>query len=170
VLLIEDDASYSGWVASLLEEHGYRVTLAPDGFEGIEACSAERFDAILLDILLPGLDGWETLRAIRRHGRNRDTPVVVVSITRPGEAAADYPIQDFLTKPVSGERLLRSLEEVRRGDARADEILVLDTDGEAAAGIEHALRANGYTPVRIPAAHEPPDTERPTQHADAAAN
>jgi PAS domain S-box-containing protein len=150
VLVIEDDPSYSGWVASFLEEHGYRVTLARDGFEGIENCSAARFDAILLDILLPGLDGWETLRAIRRHGLNRDTPVIVVSITRPADAAADYPIQDFLTKPVNGESLLRSLAEVRRGDGRSNEILVLDAAPDAIAGIECALRANGYRPVRTP--------------------
>jgi signal transduction histidine kinase/ActR/RegA family two-component response regulator len=153
VLLIEDDPSSSGWVTSFLEEHGYCVTLAADGFEGIEYCSAERFDAILLDILLPGLDGWETLRAIRRHGLNRDTPVVVVSITRPRDAVPDYPIQDFLSKPVDGERLLRSLDEARRGDAGCDEILVLDTEGEAVAGIERAVRANGYRPVRTPAHH-----------------
>jgi CheY-like chemotaxis protein len=154
LLLIEDDPSASGWVISYLEKHGYRVTLAADGFEGIEHCSAERFDAILLDILLPGLDGWETLRAIRRHGLNRDTPVVVVSITRPRDAVADYPIQDFLTKPVDGERLLRSLDEVRRGAATSDEILVLDTEGEAVAGIERAVRENGYRPVRTPAQRE----------------
>jgi PAS domain S-box-containing protein len=150
VLLVEDDPSYSGWVTTFLEEHGYRVTLAQDGFEGIENCSMERFDAILLDILLPGLDGWETLRAIRRHGLNRDTPVVVVSITRPTDAVADYPIQDFLTKPVNGAGLLRSLGEVRRSHATSDEILVLDTDAEAVSGIERALRANGYRPVRTP--------------------
>jgi PAS domain S-box-containing protein len=169
VLLIEDDASHSGWVTSFLEDHGYRVTLAADGFDGIENCSEKRFDAILLDILLPGLDGWETLRAIRRHGRNRDTPVVVVSIARPGDAAADYPVQDFLTKPVSGESLLRSLEEVRRSNAPSDEILVLDTNGETAAGIEHALRANGYRPVRIPAVHKPVGAQGPSERANATA-
>jgi PAS domain S-box-containing protein len=157
VLVIEDDPSYSGWVTSFLEEHGYRVTLAQDGFEGIEQCGAERFDAILLDILLPGLDGWETLRAIRRHGLNRDTPVIVVSITRPSDATADYPIQDFLTKPVNGESLLRSLEEVPRGDGRSDEILVLDTDPASIPGIECALRANGYRAVRTPLQRDLPD-------------
>ena len=169
VLLIEDDPSYSGWVTQFLEQHGYRVTLAPDGFEGIENCSTERFDAILLDILLPGLDGWETLRAIRRHGLNRDTPVVVVSITRPTEAAADYPIQDFLTKPVNGDSLLRSLEELRRGNGRSDEILVLDTDGDATAGIEPALRANGYRPVRTSTCREISTTHNSSARAGAAA-
>ncbi len=167
LLLIEDDPSYSGWVTPFLEEHGYRVKLAQDGFEGIENCDAERFDAILLDILLPGLDGWETLRAIRRHGLNRDTPVVVVSITRPTDAAADYPIQDFLTKPVNAQSLLRSLEEVRRRSARADEILVLDTDGDATAGIENALRANGYRPVRTPVQYPASGTQGSSERADA---
>jgi CheY-like chemotaxis protein len=117
VLLIEDDPSHSAWVTNLLEEHGYGVQLAPDGFEAIDLCSVQRFDAILLDILLPGLDGWETLRAIRRHGLNRDAPVVVVSITRPADAVSDYPVHDFLTKPVDRETLLRSLEAVRHASA-----------------------------------------------------
>jgi CheY-like chemotaxis protein len=124
------------------------VKLATDGFEGIEHCNAERFDAILLDILLPGLDGWETLRAIRRHGLNRDTPAVVVSIIRPADAAADHSIQDFLTKPVKGETLLRSVERVRRGNRRRDEVLVVDTDDDTMAGVERAARANGYGSVR----------------------
>jgi CheY-like chemotaxis protein len=113
ILLIDDDPAYRGWAARFLHENDFRVTVACDGFEAIEAGNTMRFDTILLDILLPGLDGWETLRAIRRHGLNRETPVIVVSITRPAEAFNADQTQDFLGKPVDGAALLKALEAVR---------------------------------------------------------
>src|ERR1700731_3403739 len=101
VLVVEDEVRLGGNVArSLRERGGYRVDVATDGQEGLFLVESNAYDAVLLDLMLPKLDGMELLRRIRQSGQH--TPVLVLTAREDKEsvvallnAAAD----DYLTKP-----------------------------------------------------------------------
>ncbi|WP_231701488.1 response regulator transcription factor [Halopseudomonas xinjiangensis] len=105
ILAIEDDPVLGEHLKGALEARGFRVTLANEGGSGLALASTQRYDLILLDVLLPGLDGMEVLRRLRR---SRQTPVLMMSAL--GEAS--HRIQgfedgadDYLPKPFSLDEL-----------------------------------------------------------------
>lgn len=85
ILCIDDDRLVLGVCASALEACGYRVVMATHGMAGIEAAKKGRPDLILLDILMPGMDGLEVCRQLRADADFRDTPIILLTAsTDPG--------------------------------------------------------------------------------------
>jgi two-component system response regulator RstA len=106
VLLVEDDHRLATLTREYLERHGLVVTLAADGTRGLELALRQRFDVVLLDIMLPGLDGLEVCRRLREHS---DVPVLM--ITARGEEAdrvlgLEIGADDYVPKPFSPRELL----------------------------------------------------------------
>jgi DNA-binding response OmpR family regulator len=115
ILLIEDEAALCAALVPLLEDAGYRVRLAADGPSGLERALGEPFDLVLLDIMLPGLDGFALCRELRRRGR--DLPVLMLT----ARAAVDERVRgldcgadDYLVKPFSGTELLARIRALLR--------------------------------------------------------
>jgi two-component system copper resistance phosphate regulon response regulator CusR len=115
VLVIEDDPTVGHFVQRGLEEHRYNVDLVADGQEGLERASQAGYDAIVLDLRLPGMPGVEVLRTLRDRGI--DTPVLVLT----AQDAVDSKVQalrsgadDYVTKPFALEELLARLEALGR--------------------------------------------------------
>jgi DNA-binding response OmpR family regulator len=128
VLIVEDEPRLAENIArSLRESAGYAVDVAPDGEEGLFFAQSNVYDAVLLDLMLPKLDGMRVLAAIRRAGQH--TPVLVLtardekaSIVALLNAGAD----DYLTKPFDlGELLARVKALIRRGKGQSLPILSL---------------------------------------------
>lgn len=115
VLVIEDDATLSGFVAKGLREAGYAVETTRDGEEGLGFALAERYDAAVVDIMLPGRDGLSLIEELRRH--RVTTPVLILSARRSVDdrvrglqAGGD----DYLTKPFAFAELLARLQALVR--------------------------------------------------------
>lgn len=79
ILLVEDDPFLAGMYVTKLELEGYGVTLATDGKAGLEAAQREKPDCILLDILLPKMDGFEVLEALKADQATANIPVVLMT-------------------------------------------------------------------------------------------
>jgi signal transduction histidine kinase/CheY-like chemotaxis protein len=111
VLVVEDEAKQRAWLGRALTEAGYSIDVAATGAEALKRCRERAYDAIMLDLLLPDMTGWDLLRAIRGGGPSHETPVIVLTVvaekTGPGLA-----VQDFLIKPVQPGDLLASLARV----------------------------------------------------------
>jgi two-component system OmpR family response regulator len=126
ILVIEDDPGGAGFVVGGLREAGHTVDHATDGNAGLELAGAGRFDALIVDRMLPGLDGLSILRTLRAAGD--DTPALVLSAL--GEvddkvkglrAGAD----DYLGKPFAFAELLARLDAITRRPAREGEVTEL---------------------------------------------
>ena len=108
ILVVDDNADMRAYVTHLLAEV-YDVHTAPDGAEAIEAARRLRPALILTDAMMPGLDGFGLLRAIRNHPELRDTPVIMLS-ARAGEEARveglDAGADDYLVKPFTAREML----------------------------------------------------------------
>jgi|GEM_PF-547215 len=109
----------------LLEPHGCRLTLVENGAQAVETASRERFDAILMDMQMPVMDGVEASRRIRLQGPNRDTPVVALTANAmDGHRAAwdAVGVHAFLTKPINPALLAEALSQAcASSDGRADD-------------------------------------------------
>ncbi len=109
VLVVEDEQNIRDLVCLHLGLEGYECVPVGDGKEAITAASEKPFDLIILDLMLPGIDGVSITRAIRRHGPNRDAPILMLTARRE-EAdkvmGLDSGADDYLTKPFGVRELV----------------------------------------------------------------
>ncbi|HHY49269.1 MAG TPA: response regulator, partial [Alphaproteobacteria bacterium] len=107
ILIVEDEPKTGDYLRQGLGEAGYTVDLARDGLEGLHRARSEEYDLVVLDVMMPGLDGWHVLREIRRSGRQM--PVLFLTArdqvddrVKGLELGAD----DYLVKPFAFSELL----------------------------------------------------------------
>jgi DNA-binding response OmpR family regulator len=120
VLVVDDDLTVSDVVRRYLERAGFAVTLAADGLAGLRAYQAERPDLVVLDLMLPGLDGLEVCRRLR----SRPDEVPIVMLTALGEEAdrvlgLQLGADDYVTKPFSPRELVLRVQSVLRRTGRS---------------------------------------------------
>lgn len=145
VLVVEDENKIARWVRSYFEQAGFAVLLASDGPTGLTLAQAEQPDLIILDLNLPGMDGLELCRAIRRHHNRAVANVPIIMLTaRVDEAdrltGLDWGADDYVTKPFSPKELVARARAIFRrlerdtGPSRVlkDGELVVDVAAHAA--------------------------------------
>jgi len=121
VLIVEDDPNIRELLQLYLEKDGYAVTLASDGGQGLAKFRAIKPNLVLLDVMMPVMDGWAVCKAIRAEG---DTPVIM--LTAKGEtddkvAGLKAGADDYITKPFEMKELLARIEAVLRRTDRGIE-------------------------------------------------
>ena len=109
LLLIDDEPDFIAMIQMRLEANDYEVVTANDGMSGLATADQERPNLILLDVMMPGMDGFETLRKLRRQEGTKQTPVIM--LTARGESRAIFKAQglgvtDYLIKPCDSKELL----------------------------------------------------------------
>jgi len=128
ILIVEDEKKMAAVLKKGLEAENHRVTLANDGRAGLELGSTSEFDVVVLDLMLPLIDGFEVARRLRKNGNH--TPILMLTardavpdIVKGLDIGAD----DYLTKPFSFEVFLARLRSVaRRGSAPRPTVLQVD--------------------------------------------
>jgi DNA-binding response OmpR family regulator len=136
VLLIDDDARLSELLTGYLAQNDVSLTHARDGRAGLQTLEAGAFDAVLLDVMMPGLDGLDVLRRIRTRNR-----IPVLMLTARGDEAdrvvgLELGADDYVPKPFSPRELLARLRAVLRRsqpDASAERLVVAGIEVEVAA-------------------------------------
>ena len=119
ILVVEDEKKVASFIKKGLEEEHYAVDIAYDGEEGLALVQINEYDLILLDIMLPRLDGMEVLRQIRRNGSNM--PILMLTAKDSVEdivSGLDGGSDDYLTKPFSFAELVARVRALLRRKAR----------------------------------------------------
>lgn len=111
MLVAEDDASVRMTIEFVLKDEGFDVTLAGDGEEALELAKDSLPDVILLDQIMPKMDGREVLAALREHEATSQIPVVVLTGMARGEPE-DWPGAHFVGKPFSPEALVQRIRAI----------------------------------------------------------
>ena len=142
VLVVEDDPHDLEQITEALLAGGYAVHSATNGDRAIALCREQAFVGITLDLLLPDMNGWDVLHAIRIAGPNVTTPVIVVSVIADVSAAAAFAVQDYLVKPLDAGEILKSLRQC--GVNPAHSVLIVDHDEPAARELQQRLERAGY--------------------------
>ncbi|MEM7058359.1 MAG: response regulator [Pseudomonadota bacterium] len=113
VLIAEDEPNIATSLAFLLERAGYQVSIASNGAEALDAIDANTPDALLLDLMLPAVDGYEVLRRVRGNPKSADLPVLVLTAKgqkEDRETAEQSGANAFVTKPFANAELLDAVD------------------------------------------------------------
>ncbi len=162
VLVVEDEPDLRESLAQALREDGYAVDSAADGEDGLFKAESYEYDAVLLDIMLPVIDGWEVLRRLRK---TRKSPVLMLTArdaVRDRVRGLDTGADDYLVKPFDLSELLARVRALIRRAASQPEAKLdfgdvsIDTAARVVrrSGEEVALTAREYSLVEFLALHE----------------
>jgi len=143
ILIIEDEANITQLIRLYLERAGYTVITASDGVAGLELHARERPDLVILDLMLPVMDGMEVCRRIRAWA---DTPILMLT-ARQGEedriAGLELGADDYLVKPFSPREVVSRVKAILRRSSRSGTLHAQEVDALAEAVGVH--RANGFS-------------------------
>ena len=163
VLVIDDDPAIRDLLGRKLSAHGFRVESVDDGAAGLARARDLGPSAIVLDVMMPGLDGWAVLTELKGNPKTADIPVVLLTILQKSEVGFALGAVDYLVKPVQMDRLVSVLQRHCRTDSA--HVLVIDDDDASRQMMQRGLEAAGHT-VTVAAdgqlgieamATEPPD-------------
>ncbi len=124
ILVIDDEPDERIYLATVLEDNGYDVDMAKDGFEGMEKVNADPPNLITLDITMPRKSGVKFFREIRQNPQQKNIPIVVVTgVTGLGGGVEEFhkylsdglesePPEGFIPKPVDREKLLKTIKQL----------------------------------------------------------
>jgi signal transduction histidine kinase/CheY-like chemotaxis protein/HAMP domain-containing protein len=143
VLVIDDDLTAVELLTRHLQALGFQVEFATRGQEGIERARLLEPNAIILDVLMPGLDGWQVLAVLKDDPVLASIPVVMVTIVDEPKRGIAMGAVGYLTKPVDRERLGKALEPYRRS-TRRPVVLVVEDDVDQCRSMKAALTAMDY--------------------------
>jgi CheY-like chemotaxis protein len=146
VLVIDDDASARDLVTRFLEKQGLDVIGAADGAAGLQAARARRPHVITLDVVMPGLDGWAVLTALKGDPVTAEIPVVMLSVVDEKNLAFALGASDYLTKPIDRDRLTMVLRKYERAGAPR-RVLVVEDDGLTRAALRRVMENEGWEVV-----------------------
>ena len=140
ILVIDDDAGVRDVIGRLLVKDGFRVATANGGDEGLRLARELRPDAITLDVLMPGLDGWAVLSALKADAATAAIPVVILTMLDDRSLGYALGAADYLVKPIDRDRLVAALAPFRRELP----LLVVDDEPDVRALLRRMLEREGY--------------------------
>jgi signal transduction histidine kinase/CheY-like chemotaxis protein len=141
VLAIDDDPDVLSLLAQELEEEGYQVLGVTRALDGIAKARELGPYAITLDIMMPGMDGWEAMSRLKSDPATRDIPLIVVSIVDNKELGFRLGADEYLVKPIDKEVLLQTL---RRFEGRGRKVLIADDDPAVVDLVRQLLEEEGW--------------------------
>jgi len=145
VLIIDDDPSIRGLLARYLNREGFSVFEAENGQRGIEIAEKESPNVIILDVMMPGTDGWSVLEYLKSHVRLSSIPVIMLTMVDDRSRGYALGAMHFLNKPVDWPNLYQIISDtLGQGQSIRRSVLVVDDDSESRGILRHSLEKEGW--------------------------
>lgn len=129
ILVCDDEPEVLEVVTAMLDRWGYAVIPATSGRHAVEAAVAGRPDAILLDLIMPGMSGWDTIAALKGNPETADIPLIALSVLGREQGASGPAVVDgWIGKPIDETALFTALKNVLTDDAGTTKVLVVEDD------------------------------------------
>ncbi|MCW6512449.1 response regulator [Lichenifustis flavocetrariae] len=142
VLVIDDEASQRDLMTRFLQRQGFTVRTASEGRTGLELAKSMLPHIVLLDVMMPGMDGWSVLRALKADPATSAIPVIMVSFVADPGLSVTLGAADAVPKPVDWTKLKSVLDQYREAGG---DVLVVDDDGDVRQRLRTVLEKNGWT-------------------------
>lgn len=144
ILVVDDDRTITTLLESKLTAHGYEVLVASDGEEALEKCFPFAPDVVILDILMPRMDGYTFVQEFKKSGGSlRETPVIVISSQDSLQSIFEIEgINDYIVKPFNMDHLLRKID--KKMKSKDKKILIVDDEHDIVNTIKNRLTSSGY--------------------------
>jgi signal transduction histidine kinase/CheY-like chemotaxis protein len=147
VIVVDDDANIRELLLQELTEAGYRVLLAANGREGVAIVRRERPDLIVLDVMMPEMNGFDVAAVLKNDPQTMDIPIVILSIVQDRDRGFRLGVDRYLTKPIDTDLLFKevgALIEQRKSHKR---VMVVDEDASTVRTLTDVLTSRGYSVV-----------------------
>ncbi len=151
ILVVDDEPAIRLLLNQELADAGYVVLEAADGLSAVETARSEQPDLILLDVMMPGLSGFDVTSVLKSDERTAHIPILILSIIEDRERGFRLGADDYLTKPIHTEQLLNSISMLLRA-SRERRALVVHQDESVVEAITRTLRDHGF---EVTAAYDP---------------
>lgn len=143
LLLIEDDVNFAKFLLDLAHDRGFKVLSALNGEIGLQLAQDYKPSAIILDIGLPGINGWKVMEELKNHAETRHIPVYFISVMDESKQALQMGAIGFLSKPVSQEKLDQVFQKIEKTISKIVKHLLIVEDDEAMIKGMRELIGNG---------------------------
>jgi len=147
VVLIDDDVAMHDLIRRTLTKAGLTLVGATDGEKGMQIVRETKPKLLLLDVLMPGRDGWSILRECKSDPELKDMPVVMVSQLSQDTLASSLGADDFLTKPIDREHFINTVKRIVGKKPNSEKILVIDDDQNTRDLLSRMLKEAGWFPI-----------------------
>ncbi|HEY2322966.1 MAG TPA: response regulator [Thermoanaerobaculia bacterium] len=144
ILVVEDDPNAYDLIASALRSAGYSSARARYGEEAIRLAGDLRPLAITLDLVLPGLDGWEVLKRLKANAETCEIPIIIISVVENRDLGVALGADDYFVKPVDRERLLDRVRALASRSEARPRLLLIDDDAAVHALLDAELSTAGF--------------------------
>jgi two-component system, cell cycle response regulator DivK len=150
ILLVEDNEMNRDMLSRRLTRRGFEVAIAPDGPRGIDAARSSSFDLILMDMSLPGIDGWEATRLLKADPTTWSVPIIALTahaMTGDRERAIKAGCDDYDTKPIDFPRLMAKIEAILQRNGSPMQVQALEPSAEEGPDASSQLRHDLIAPL-----------------------
>ena len=148
VLVIDDDPAVRDLMKRFLSKEGFQVMTAASSAEGLRLARQTHPDAITLDVMMSGVNGWAMLSTLKSDPQLADIPVVMVTIADDKNLGYALGASDYLTKPIERDRLVATLKKYQRPD-RSGWALIVEDDTAAREMLQRVLEKEGWTAIGV---------------------
>jgi CheY-like chemotaxis protein/signal transduction histidine kinase/CHASE3 domain sensor protein len=155
ILIVEDDPVFARILADMVRRKGYRALAAADGESGLQLALQYRPTGILLDVMLPGMDGWTVIERLKDNPATRHVPVHFISAVDEANRGRELGAVGFLTKPVSREAIGAAFDRLLHfAEGHVRHLLIVDDDADSRAAMRTLLRHDDVSIDEVGSAEE----------------
>jgi len=147
VLIVDDDAPIRELLRQELEADGYKVIEAADGMEGVRKAKAVSPDLIILDVMMPQMNGFDAAAVLKNDPLTMHIPIIILSIVEDKERGYRLGVDRYFNKPVNTEKLLREIGVLISEGVSKKKVMVVDENESTATTLREVLETKGYNVV-----------------------